>query len=432
MRIRSRKLAVMLLVAGTALVACPVIAFAAEGDAEGIGTFRAFADANGIGISLEQPASGTAPVPAQGLVPNAYAELASGPAGTAMSTVFWPGPLVGNLGGLINVVGSPPHPELFANANDPVKAQAQASGGNRDEQTLGPMYAIVDGEDSLARTTLSDFTSPGTVSAARTVTRARTYIDDAGALVSEATSQLQGVEIAGVVKIKNITTTAKVTTIDGSTFEPKVESTITGVTVQEQPFVIDHSGMHTPDGDQPSPGDALAEGANQVLTHMGMTAFTTKPAVQKVEAGSIVVRSGSVVLYWQMDPATNTVITLGGAAVTMRATSGGGGGLSDLTGDLGSLTGDATGSVGFDGGSFDSGGVTPSVSGGSGGASSSGSDLAAAPVALGGAEPVSDRVPFGWMLIGFIGALMLASGLVGLREKALEGALLSSACPLDS
>src|SRR5688572_31551937 len=111
MRIRSRKLAVMFVVAGIALVASPVaVAFAAEGD--GVGTFRAFADANGIGVSLEQPNSGTAPAPAQGLVPNAYAELASGPAGYAMSTVAWPGPLAANLGGLLNVVGTPLPPDV--------------------------------------------------------------------------------------------------------------------------------------------------------------------------------------------------------------------------------------------------------------------------------------------------------------------------------
>ena len=434
MRIRSRKLAAMLVIAGGALVVSPVaVAFADDGADSGLGTFRSAADANGIGVSLEQPNSGSAPVPAQGLVPDAYAELSSGPAGIAMSTIAWPGPLAANAGGLANVVGTPLPPDVVANANDPVKVQAQSSGGSRDEQSIGPMYALVDGQQSLARSAFTDFSSPGVVSAARTFTRSRSYVDDSGKLVSEAVSQLQGVEIAGLVKIDNITTTATVTTADGVTFEPDVKSTVSGVTIQGQPFVIDEKGMHTPSGDQPSPSDPIAAGINQVITNMGMTAFVTKPAVQKTEAGAAVVRSGSVVIYWQMDPNTLTVVTLGGAGVNMRATPGGGGGLSDLGSDVGSFTGGATGSIGGAGGSFVGGDYSaPSVSGGTSGGSSSGGSAIEAPFELGGLTPVSDRVPLGWMLIGVVGALMLGSGLHGLRTKALEGALLSSACPLES
>jgi hypothetical protein len=433
MRIRSRKLAAMFVIAGTALALSPVAAaFAEEGDASGVGTFRAFGDANGIGLSLEQPNSGSAPVPAQGLVPNAYAELSSGPAGFALSTIAWPGPLVGNAGGLANVVGTPLPPDVVANANDPVKVQAQSSGGARDEQSIGPMYALVDGHQSVARSTISDFTSPGVASAARVFSRARTYIDDSGALVSEAVSELQGVEIAGLVKIDNIMTSTTVTTSDGETFEPKVKSTLTGVSIQDQKFVIDETGMHTPSGDEASPTDPIADGINQIITNMGMTAFVTKPAVQKIEGGAAIVRSGSVVLFWQMDPNTQSVVTLGGAAVTIRATPGGGGGLADLGGGDSFLSGSGTvGDLGG-GGSFDPGGFSsPSSSGGGGGGGTSGGNTVQAPFALGGVTPVSDRVPFGWMLIGIIGALMLGSGLHGLRTKVLEGALLSSVCPLD-
>jgi hypothetical protein len=73
-------------------------------------------------------------------------------------------------------------------------------------------------------------------------------------------------------------------------------------------------------------------------------------------------------------------------------------------------------------------------SGGSsdGSTSGGGGDTALGPISLDGASPVSDHVPMGWMLIGIIGAFMLGSGLHELRTKALEGALLSSACPLET
>ena len=431
MRIRSRKLAAMFIIAGAALVVSPVAAaFADDGDS-GVGTFRALADATGIGVSLEMPNSGTTPVLAAGLVPDASAEMGSGPAGLAFSTIAWPGALAANAGTLAPLFGVPLPPDVLANANYPVKAQAQGSGGERNEQSIGPLYALVDPQQSLARAAITDFNQPGVVSAARTFSRSRSYIDESGALVSEAVSDLEGLEIAGLVKIDSITTTARVTTADGIKFEPIVKSTVTGVTIQDQKLVIDEGGMHTPSGDQASPIDPIAGGVNQVITNMGMTAFVTKPFVQKVDAGSMVVRSGSVVLVWEMNPDTQTVVTLGGAAVTVRATPGDGSGISDF-GGLDSFTSGPSGSVDSftGGGTFDVGGYS-SPSGGAPSRPSTGG--AAAPVfSLGGVTPVSDRVPFGWMLIGFIGALMLATGLHGLRTKALEGALLSSACPLDS
>ena len=87
-----------------------------------LGTYRVYADANGIGATLNEPSSSPSE-PAAALAPYAYSELSSGPAGLALSTVGWPGPLVGNAGGLVNVVGTPLPPDVVANGNDPVKAQ---------------------------------------------------------------------------------------------------------------------------------------------------------------------------------------------------------------------------------------------------------------------------------------------------------------------
>jgi hypothetical protein len=434
MRLRSRKLALLFVVAGTAMAASPMaVAFADEADGGGVGTFRVYGDAHGIGVMLEQPASPTTPVPAAGLVPDAYAELSSGPAGLALSSVAWPGPLVGSAGTLAAVVAGVP-PDIANIGNDPIKAQAQASGGGRDEQTLGPMYALVDGAKSQARTAITDFSSPGAVSAAKVFSQTRTFQDDAGNVTSIAESQINGLEIGGVLRIETVKMVAQGTTF-GDRTEMTQKTTVSGVTVEDQACTIDETGMHCGGNDSDNPMNPIAEGANQILTNMGMTAYVTKPAVHKSTGGDGDIRTGTLVVFWQMDEATNTVFTIGGANITLRAQPGFGGGLSEV-GGFDSIAGGATGSLdGFSsGGSFDSGGsYSPSISGGSSGRTSGGSGEVAAPViALGGAEPISDRVPFGWMLVGFVGALMLASGLHGLRTKALEGALLSSACPLDS
>lgn len=438
MRIHSRKLAFMFVVAGTALAASPVAAaFAADGGGSSIGTFRVFADANGIGATLNQPSSSPSQ-PVAALAPYAYSELGSGPAGLALSSVGWPGSLAGNAGGLVNVIGTPLPPDVVANANDPVKAQAQSSGGTRDEETVGPMYALVDGTSTLARTALTDFNSPGVVSAVRALTRSRTYVDDAGKLVSTAESVLQGVDInGGLIHIESITTTATGTT-DGSNATTDQKTTVTGVTVQGQPCTIDEKGMRCGGNASDNPLAGVANGFNTAFASAGMEAFVTKPSAQKTSAGDGSISSGSVIFVWTMDPNDILVLTLGGASVTMSATPGSGGTLSDLGGDSGAFTGGAGASVGdfaSTGPSFGTGSSSGAGSPSRSGASSTvgrGGTATATPLALNDVTPVSDRVPAGWMIVGVLGALMLASGLHGLRTKALEGALLSSACPLES
>ena len=47
-----------------------------------------------------------------------------------------------------------------------MKAEAAATGG-RDEKSLGPMSAVVDGDQVESKTALADFAAPGLISAAR-------------------------------------------------------------------------------------------------------------------------------------------------------------------------------------------------------------------------------------------------------------------------
>src|SRR5207237_2387256 len=141
------------------------------------------------------------------LVPHASAQLGAGPSGHALASLAWPGELAGHGGTLAGLFGLPVPPDVLANANDPVKAEAASAGGH-DDQSFGPMHALVDGASSSATTALADFKGAAFVSVGRVVSKSRTYLDG-GKAVAEAESDLQDVAIAGVVHIASITSVAR-------------------------------------------------------------------------------------------------------------------------------------------------------------------------------------------------------------------------------
>jgi hypothetical protein len=429
MRVRSRRVAVALLVVGVALVAGPVAAAVAQAAAGStLDVFDVTADATGIGASFGDP--GTQPYPtAAGLAPSATAQLGDGPAGHALASVVWPGPLHGNAGTLANLLGTPLPPDVASDANDPVRAEATASGGARDAQALGPMSAVVDGAQSTATTALTDFSQPSVVSAARVVTTSRSFLDG-GTATGIAETQLQGVEVAGLVKIDTIRTVAKGTT-DGDAATTDQDVVISGVTVQGQGATIDGKGIHLGPQSTPSPLDPAVAGANQALQAMGMQVFVTAPVEQTGTGGAGIVRSGSVVVVWVPPNSGQTfTVVLGGASVQVRGTSGS---TSDLGLGGGSFVPSTGGASGFTGGGDLGPIAAPSgVDVAAGRSTATGAPAATVtPFRLADAGRPSDRVPLGWMLIGLVGMACVGTGLTGLRSRALDGALAGTACPLE-
>jgi len=427
-----KRLAIVLLAVGAVMVLGPMtMAFGDVGsgdEAAALGFYDVTADATGVGITYGNPAAQPYPT-AAGLIPHAIAQLGAGPSGHALASVLWPGDLVGNAGTLAALLGTPIPPDVASNLNDPVKAEAASSGG-RDASTFGPMSAIVDGGDSQASSALADFKAAAFVSAARVVTRTHTRLD-AGKVVSEAVTELQGVEIAGVIHIDSIKTTASGDT-DGNVATLDHGIVITGVTVQGQGATIDESGIHLGSQGAPNPLDPAVAGANQAVKAMGMQAYVTKPVENQSTGGAGTVHSGAVVFTWTADAADVFTVVLGGAGVELKATPGssfGTGGLDTFTGsaDAGSTFVD-TGSGALDMGTGAAPSITPSVATRPGGSAAA---PAAGPLGFENASAVTDRVPLGWMLIGIAGMLLIGMGLHGLRTNALDAALAGTTCPLE-
>ena len=432
-----RRFARLFIVLGGVMIAAPMsMAVAQTADIEStIGFFEVSGQSAGIGIEFGNPDSATG-YPVVGLVPSASSTFSGGPAGRAVSSIAWPGDLVANAGTLASLVGVPLPPDVLANANYPVKAEASASGGARDEQSLGAMTAIVTEKDAVARTALSDFSSPAVVSASRIVTKTRSF-EDGGQAGSIAETEMNGVEIAaGLVKIDTVLTIAKAVS-DGTTATLEQSVTVSGVTVGGQAATIDESGMHFGPSSNPNPLDAPVAGFNEGFAEAGFEAFVTKPVDQTSEGGAGSVSSGAVVFVWTMGDAGNeTVVTLGGSRARVQATPGS---ALDLGTDLDSLTGAGDfGSGSADLGSFsapvdlDSTGSFGSPSTGSSGSGGGGSKIVPADAVLGfeNVSTLSDRVPIGWMLIGILGMFLVGSGLHGLRAATVTGAF-GTACPLE-
>jgi hypothetical protein len=431
--VSGRRGAAALVVAGVVLLVgafAGAVASAQEESTE-LGFFDVAADASGIGASFGDPTMQPYPV-AAGLLPNAHAGLAAGPSGQARASILWPGPLVGNAGSLANVVGTPLPPEVVSQANYPVVAQAEAGGGGRDEAVLGPMTAKVEGGDSRATTTLTDVSAPDVVTAAKVVTTSHSYLEG-GKAISVAESVLEGVRVGGgALEIGRIRTIARGVT-DGVTASTTQEMTVTGVTVNDQAATIDHDGIHLAGGTVPI-ADVLT-GAEPATQGFGLRAFVTDPLKQEGAGGAALLDTGAVVVEWS-PPESGEFFTvvLGGSSVRVSATPGsafGAGGAGDeffAPADGGAVlpTPDFSASADVPLGS--SVGPTGAATAGRGAAVAAPIQSGAPPLEL--AASVSDRVPFGWVLVGIVGALLAGSGLHSFRQQALAAAIAGGPCPL--
>jgi hypothetical protein len=433
---RARRGAAALVAAGVVLLvtACTGMAVSAQEAGTEVGFFDITAEASGIGASFGDPTTQPYPV-AAGLIPNAHASLSAGPSGRARSSILWPGPLVGSAGSLANVIGTPLPPEVVSQANYPVVAQAEAGGGGTDEAAVGPMTAKVEGSDSRAATTLTDVSAPDVVTAAKVATTSRSYLEG-GKAISLAESVLEGVTVAGgALEIARIHTVARGVT-DGITASTTQELTLTGVTLNDQAATIDREGLHVGGGAVPI-GDVL-EGAKPATDGFGIRAFVTDALKQESAGGAALLDTGAVVVEWS-PPESGQFFTvvLGGSSVRVSASPGsafGAGGVGDeffAPADPGTVLPTPSFSPSADlplSSPVDSGALAGPTSGVNGAP-------IAAPIQSGPslelASAVSDRVPFGWMLVGIIGALLAGSGLHAFRQQALAAAIAGGTCPLE-
>lgn len=414
----------------------PVVAQEAE-KGSGLGSFSLSANAPAVQVQVDdggrcgRSVAGTAGC--EGVVPESVSTLAKGPIGFALSSVVWPGTLAGNLGSTIILAGGSDVPPEANQLNSPIRAEARTGGDGEpvvyDDVPGATMRAraLDDEVTAAAEVAQSAALGAGTFGNSRSSTR--TAVTGVASAVAEATSSVSDISIAGgVVTIGSVRSTATATT-DGTTATVTGSTVTTGIEIAGVPVEITDKGI-TVQGTSAPLNKTLSDTVNAAVEQAGMTIALSQP-VETKDRGNADYRAGSLVFVWQPQPDQQFTVVLGGAAVSVAAEP-------ELTFDLGE---DLAVAPPVDG---------PALPGGISGVPSTGEvpvagdpgaapDVAApaagpvpAPVTAPVAQrlPLPDGIPPVSLVLGLVGAGLLAAGLRRLPDRLLQQAPATS-CVLE-
>ncbi|MGB8649813.1 MAG: hypothetical protein WCD35_04040 [Mycobacteriales bacterium] len=255
--------------------------------------------------------AGSAQVPAETTFPYASSAIRLG-AGSALSTVAWPGAVGANLGStLITGFGAPQQAEIL---NDPAVAKAQSgSGPSTVRNTTVPgstmtAHATVTGADSEAAL---DGASTLATTAGRSAASSSVALTAAAAAVGDATSSIRDVTIAGLVKVRSVVSTAHATT-DGRTARATGSTVVSGVAVAGIPVTVGEHGVEVAGSALPTAG--LLDTVESALTQAQITLTVSRPT-RVVRGGLVDYATGSLIV---STPAG--VLSLGGVQMRLSAT----------------------------------------------------------------------------------------------------------------
>ena len=311
--------------AAVAIVALPVLlAGPARADlsaAPTLGGWNLSADGNAVDILADNVTglAGVHPL-TEADFPEAESQFQTGPFGSGLATVFWPGSAGGNFGALSAELGFPSQLEPIASQlNDPIKAAAQypqgpatatypsgSSGGlavMKATAQPGGITAEAALADQAASTVLGFGSAKGTSSATA-----------ASTATAQAASQLHDVSLlGGIVDIGSITSTASAAS-DGATGSGSAATHVAGVTVMGQPASIGSDGLVIPN--YPSAlgaltGPLVQNAISQVISGLGLT-ITEFPATQAANGSGFTATSGGVSI--RIDPPSSAAPLLEQAA----------------------------------------------------------------------------------------------------------------------
>lgn len=289
--------------------------------APSLGGWNVTADGNAVDIDFDN-ATGLAGVHpfTEADFPEAESQFATGPFGSGLATVFWPGSAGGNFGSLSSELGFPSQLQPVASQlNDPVKASAMypsgpdssrypagSSGGAAVmEATAGPGGTTAEGSvtDENPSIVLSFSSAKGTSSAVASSTA-----------TAQSASDVSGVSLlGGLVDIGSITSSAQASS-DGTTGTGSATTDVTGVTMLGQATTIGSTGITIPD--YPSSlagltGPIVANALSQVISGLGLT-ITEFPSTESASGAGYTATSGGVSV--EIDPPSSAATTLEQAA----------------------------------------------------------------------------------------------------------------------
>ncbi len=291
-----------------------------------LGGWNVSADGNAVDIVIDNQTglAGIHPLTEADL-PEAQTQFATGPFGSGLATVFWPGAAGANFGSLSSELGFPSQLEGVASQlNDPVKASAQ--------YPLGPATAdYPSGGSSSGVAAMHASAHPGGTTADASITNENaavavlSFASAKGSSTSiagqtakaDATSAISDVSLlGGLIDIGSITSTAEAVS-DGNTGSGSASTHVADVTVLGQKASIGSDGLVLPNF--PSAlggltGPVVQNAISQVISGLGVT-VSEFPSGQNANGSGYTSSSGGVSI--EIDPPSSAAPILEQAASTL-------------------------------------------------------------------------------------------------------------------
>lgn len=370
----------------------------------------------------------------EAVVPQSLATLRNGPVGFGQSSIVWPGALAGNAGSLLVIAGAPQEAKA---ANTPVRAEATTGSGPEEvvnDDYPGTRMAATAREDRVSATSTVENGAVTPVGAfADAETRAVSSVTGPAAVVSEAFSRVNEIDLAGgQVTVEAVTSTARAET-DGRAARATGRTVVSGVRVAGQAVTIGQDGITVAGTGLPRVDEEAEKAVNTVLAALQMTAVLSGPSEQRDGAGTSFT-AGSLVFSWTQSSGAKATVVLGGATVAVSAVPG------TPTTPTGSASPPGRDAVPGDDVGLTGSGPFVRGPGGVGGAPPG---LGPVPTALDPPQVAVGELPGtiavasvlpevlspAWAVLALLGAGLLAAGFRRLPDRLLEAAPV--ACPLE-
>lgn len=286
-----------------------------------LGGFNVTADGNAVDVLVDNTTglAGIHPL-SEADFPEAQSQFATGPFGSGLATVFWPGAAGGNFGSLSTELGVPTQLQPIASQlNDPVKASAQYPAGpaTSDYPAGAPggaavMHATAQPGGITAEGSMVDENPTAVFSYSSAKGTSSAVASDKA--TGQSAADLTGVSLlGGLVQIGSITSTAQAVS-DGSTGTGSALTHVNDVTVLGQAASIGSDGLVLPNF--PSAlgaltGPVVQNAISQVISGLGLT-ITEFPSTQAANGSGFTATSGGVAV--TIDPPSSAAPILEQAA----------------------------------------------------------------------------------------------------------------------
>ena len=249
-------------------------------------------------------------------IPEDSSDFESGPFGTGIASIFWPGSAAGNAGSLLGEAGLPSQlAPLTSKLNDPIRAQSfypegptTASYPSSSTGGVAEMKSHADGNGVWAKAGLTDVSVPGlfAIQGVQGSTTA-TATSQARSTASGSFSSLSF--LGGLVQIGSSTSTASATS-DGVSPSGTATTHIGAITIAGHSVSMGSDGLVVGPAQAPQLGQGLAAPVglvNQIISIFNLK-ITPLPQTQTSQAPAEEIKSGGLQVSFAIPPSASLSI----------------------------------------------------------------------------------------------------------------------------